>query len=357
MATYDMAGKVQTVLGPIDPAKLGVTLTHEHLLVDDPTVPTNPPQEASAKGIFHKPLSLEILGYVRHHAFRNADNALLLDIPTAIEEVMLYKQYGGESLVDAAPIGLGRDPVALARISRATGLNVIMGASFYVDPGHPPDMDSRSEDDLVEQIARDVTEGVDGTGIRSGIIGEVGCSWPLTGNERKVLRASGRAHLLTGAPLLVHPGRSEKAPLEILDVLSDVVPDLSRTIMCHVDRTIFQRSVLKQVAESGCYLEWDLFGKEISYYGLNLGIDMPNDATRMDQIAWLSSQGYREKILIAHDLATKDRLLRYGGHGYFYILAHIVPRMRARGFSQEAIQRFLVDNPRSVLTFSEPKEA
>ena len=125
----------------------------------------------------------------------------------AIDEANIYKQYGGGSLVDATSIGIKRDAMGLARISRATGVNIIMGASYYVDAAHPASMDDMSEDDVVRQIVSDVTVGVDGTTFRSGVIGEVGCSWPLMPNERKALRASARAQQITGAPILIHPGK------------------------------------------------------------------------------------------------------------------------------------------------------
>ena len=359
MAIDDMAGMIQTVTGPISPEKLGVTLTHEHLLIDA-TALLRPPAEASAREMCYRPVepeSAETLAYLRAYAMPNI-NVRLLDVSTAIEEAMLYKQYGGDSLVDTTSIGIARDPVALARISRATGLNIIMGASYYVHFAHPADMDSRSQDDLTEQIVRDVTEGVDGTGIKSGVIGEVGCSWPLNDNERKVLRASGRAQRLTGAPLSIHPGRDESAPSEVLDILGEVGADMDHTIMGHIERTVFHQDVLKEVAEGGCYVEWDLFGNERSYYDDGVVVrDLPSDATRMDQIAWLASQGYGDKILIAHDLAHRYRLIKYGGHGYCYILAHIVPRMRSRGFSEELIHKILVDNPKAALTFSKPAGA
>ena len=166
----------------------------------------------------------------------------------------------------------------------------------------------------------------------------------LTDNERKVLRASGRAQVLTGAPLLIHPGRDEVAPLEIIEVLTEAGADLGRTIMGHLDRTVFQRDTLKQIAESGCYLEWDLFGREQSYYSANPKIDMPSDAKRMDDIAWISSEGHGRRVVVAHDICHKHRLVKYGGHGYHYILAHVVRRMRARGYSEETISRILIEN-------------
>ena len=348
-----IVGKVQTVLGPIDPDQLGVTLTHEHLLIDLGTI-MDPPANASALDFFHKPVTVEMLSEIRHYGRLNADNARLFDVQTAIEEIGLFRQHGGDSIVDATSIGIARDPVALARISRVSGVNIVMGASHYVAAAHPADMDSRNEDDLVQQIVQDVTSGAEGTNIKAGVIGEVGCSWPLADNERKVLRASARAQRLTGAPVLIHPGRNESSPMEIIEVLAEAGADLGRTIMGHLDRTVFQHEVLARIAGSGCYLEWDLFGRESSYYTLNPSIDMPGDAKRIDDIAWIASQGYGNKIVISHDMASKDRLARYGGHGYHYILANIVPRMRTRGLTDEALENILVNNPREILAFITP---
>ena len=350
MDDENRVGKVQTVLGPIEPQQLGVTLTHEHMLVDL-TVLDTPQAHASERGFYERPVSQDTIGRIRYYHAPNKDNARLLDVSTAIDEVNLYKQYGGDSLVDATSIGIARDPLGLARISRATGVNVIMGASYYVAPAHPPDMDSRDEARLVDQIVRDVTEGVDDTGIKSGIIGEVGCSWPLEDNERKALTASAKAQRLTGAPILIHPGRDETAPLGIIEVLAEAGADLGRTVIGHLDRTVFLHDTLRKIAEAGCFMEWDLFGREESYYAPNPGIDMPSDARKMDDIAWIASLGYGRNVLVAHDICSKSRLDRYGGHGYYYILAHIVPRMRKRGFTQEAIDNILINNPREALTF------
>ena len=283
MAEEQMTGKVQTVTGAISP---------EQLLMDTSVLYDLPP-EASRKGLYYKPVFAETPGYLRHYAGTglNLDDMRIIEVPTAIQEALLFKQYGGNTLVDVTSVGIGRDPVGLARISRATGVNVIMGSSYYIPECHPPDMDSRSEDDLVKEIARDVTKGVNGTGIKSGIIGEVGCTWPLTGNGLKVLRASGRAQRLTGAPITVHPGRDVRAPFEIIEVLNDVGADMGHTIIGHLDRTLFDLEDIKRLADSGCYLQWDLMGDERSHYPYNVKVDMPNDTTRMDRISWTGSHG------------------------------------------------------------------
>ena len=345
---------VQTVLGPIAPEQLGPTMAHEHILSDLSPL-ERPPEEVGANDLFEAPVSIENIGYLNWYYRPNADNLKLNDIATAIDELALYRQHGGGAIVEASSIGLSRDPVGLAHVAKATGVHVVMGSSYYVDASHPPGMDARSEDDIAAEIVRDITVGVGATGIRAGIIGEVGCSWPLTANERKVLRASARAQRDTGAAILIHPGRDEPSPEEILDVLEGAGGDLTRTIIGHLDRTVLDRNVLLRLAQRGIYLEWDHFGFERSWYPPNLKVDMPSNAGRMDYLAFMIAEGYGDKLVIAHDVASKVRLTKYGGHGYFYIIAFIVPRMRERGFSEEDIQRILVKNPAKVLTI-EPKQ-
>lgn len=348
-----LVGMIQTVLGPIPSERLGVTTTHEHLLVDLSGL-QKAPVEASRRAKFYAPVTMELLGSFNYGGQTNLDNSRLLDIETAIGETLLFKRAGGDTIVEATSIGIGRDPDGLRQIARATGLNVVMGASYYVGGSHPSDMDARTEGHIVDEILRDIQVGVGHSGVCAGVIGEVGCSWPLTPNERKVLRASGRAQRKTGAPLLIHPGRHEAAPGEIVEILRDVDADLSRTIIGHIERTLLERSDMKKLAESGCILEFDLFGREHSYYKHSPNIDMINDAQRLRLIAWLISEGHGRQLVLAQDTAAKSHLVRYGGCGYGHILQNIVPRMRSRGVREEDIQAMLVETPRRVLAFAPP---
>ena len=78
---------------------------------------------------------------------------------------------------------------------------------------------------------------------------------------------------------------------------------------------------------------------------------MPNDASRMDTIAWAISEGLENKIVISQDICHKKQLIKYGGHGYNYILGNIIPRMRNRGFTEDSINNVLIRNPAKFLTF------
>ena len=153
MESVSLSGKIQTVLGTINPDQLGTTLTHEHLLCDFSVV-VNHPGNAIGKDFLNKPVTIETLGRINYWFWPNLDDRIMADVDTAIEEALIYKEYGGMSIVEATCIGVARDPIGLARISRSTGLNIIMGCSYYLATTHPSNMDSISEDQIFEEIRR-----------------------------------------------------------------------------------------------------------------------------------------------------------------------------------------------------------
>ncbi len=343
-------GLVQTVLGPVSPAELGATTTHEHLHIDF-AFGYRPAPGSPFGELADAPITLENLGRIRRHYYSNRSNLQLLDLETAIEEVRKYRAAGGGTIVDATSVGIRRNPEALVRISRETGVHIVMGSGFYVAAAHPANMGERSVEDLAREIVGDLVEGVEDSEVRAGIIGEVGCNWPLEPNERKSLLAAAIAQQETGAAILIHPGRDQGAPLEILELLAGGGADISRVIMGHLDRTVFEVDALLAIAATGCYLEWDLFGNEGSYYP-QAAIDMPSDAQRLDVIKHVADAGYAERIVIAQDIFTKHRLVRYGGHGYGHILENIVPTMRRKGFAEDVIRAITVDNPARILALA-----
>lgn len=351
MAGSRMAGQAQTVLGPVPATALGITLPHEHLLIDF-AVMFREPAGASEKGLAYQPVRLGNLGWVRQHFNANLDNLRLLDEDVARDEAWLFRRAGGQTFVDATNRSLGRDPAALARVARATGLHIVMGSGYYVAAAHPPDMDRRSVDDLAREIVRDVTVGAGDTGIRAGLIGELGCTWPWTENEKKVVRAGVIAQRETGAPLMIHPGRHESAPAEILDLVRKEGGDLSRTIMCHIDRTMAEVERVLDLAATGVYLEYDLFGLENSYYPYNPDFDMPNDGGRMRHVLKLIAAGRGRQVLLSHDIAYKTSLTRWGGYGYHHLLVNVVPRLRRKGLDQAALDTLLVENPARIMAFA-----
>jgi len=346
-ATSVQGDSVQTVLGPVAPGDLGITLPHEHLLIDLGPRFVDPPDEAG-RALARQPLALANLAWVRRNYLSNLDNIVLDDENLAIAEARLFRDAGGGTIVDASSIGIRRDPAALQRISRATGLHVVAATGFYTEDFHAPEMTVRSEDDLTAEIVRDLDEGIGESGVRAGIIGEVGCSWPLHPNERKSLRAAGRAQAETGAPISIHPGRNPAAPFEILDVLAGAGADLRRVVMGHIERTELSHDDLLRLAATGCYLEYDWFGETQSMHPTG-PVNVPSDTERIDQIQLLLREGHGAQVLASHDVCMKTRLASHGGAGYAHLLRSVTGWMRAKGMTDDDIDQVLIANPRRML--------
>jgi len=358
MELNERKGKVLSVLGPIDPDSLGIVLAHEHILADM-TAYFVEPQAATDKHIAHEPVSSEILYWVHTHLMGNRDDLVMNDEELAIKELLRFKMAGGGTVVEMSCIGLGRDPLGLQRIARATGLHIIMGAGYYVSCSHPDYLKKKNEHEVAEEIVKDITGGVGNTGVRAGIIGEVGCSIPLDDSERKVLRASAIAQRMTGAAINIHPSRTDELLLESIEILEKSGADLSRVVISHAGHFPFSRETIKGLAKTGCYIEFDTFGHpalpiECFTQETRL-LEMPSEVQRIYHIRELISEGFLNRILISQDCCFKHKYVKYGGYGYAHILEHIVPWMKQREITKEQIHTIVVENPKRVLTFAEPK--
>ncbi len=345
-----LKGKVQTVSGPISPNEMGITLSHEHVLMDLTCLLDEPKDKEKRKSAY-EPLTSENAGYFRYHMLENRDNLLLLDEKQAIRELSAFKHAGGRTVVDATPCSdIGRDPLGVKHVSEATGLHTIMGSGYYLKISQRLEvMNQRSEEDIAHEFIENMINGIEKTGVRSGLIGEIGVSWPLDDCEKKVLRAACLAQKETGAPLVIHPGRSEESPFEIIEIAKQTGADLNHTAMIHMERTIFDPKKRYELAELGCYLEFDSFGFE--GYWPDPPIELPNDFQRIRQIQDLFARGFGDRILISHDLWSKCRYRCFGGHGYSHILDNAVPAMLSLGMNEGEIDALLIENPRKFFAF------
>ena len=342
-----MAPIVQTVRGPVDPVDLGVTLIHEHLLIDLPVFVE--PREEPGRTLAYAPFSLGTLGWIRRHWTSHRENLQYDDEALAIDEAREFAAAGGGTIVDATVPGIGRDPLALRRISEATGLHVVMGAGAYVAHTHPPGIADLDEHALAALVIAEWRDGVDGTGIRPGFLGETGCSWPLHERERVVLRGMARASAETGLALMIHPGRNPAAPLELMAIAVSAGADPSRILMAHLDRTVQDLDGLRQLADTGCWLEFDCFGLESSYYPFDPRMTTLSDAQRIELVRGLEDAGLGGRVVLAHDVCQRHRLTRYGGHGFGHLPRDVIPWMHQRGFTEAETTRYLVTNPAAAL--------
>lgn len=341
------SGTVMTVRGPIPVEEMGITLMHEHLLIDASSW-WKEPAEASRKHLAYQPVHMAILGDLRLDPFVNLDNCRLLDIEVAIAEVSQFRDLGGRTVVDVTPVGSGRDPLALLQISHRTGLHIVMGCGYYLERAHPPHVKRMGVDDIAAEIERDLTEGVAGTGIRAGIIGEIGVSKDFTAEEEKVLRGAARAARRTGVPLTVHLPGWERLGHRVLDVIAEEGASLEHTILCHMNPSLHDFDYQCSLAERGAFLEYDMIGMD--YFYADQQAQCPCDEENAQAIKRLLDAGYLGNLLLSQDVFLKMMLTRYGGWGYAHILRNFVPRLKRHGVSDEQINALLVENPRRVFS-------
>ena len=290
------------------------------------------------------------------------DNYVLADEALAVEEAMEFKNRGGGTLVEVTSIGLKRDALAMRRVSEATGLHVVMGTGFYQKVFHPEDMDDRTVEELTDEIVRDVTEGVGGTDVRAGVIGEIGVNGdPITANETKSIRAAARAAVATGGPISFHRGGRLGERHQSLDIVAEEGADLGRTILGHSDEMAYEIPLMLELLERGVYIPVRPDRRRTApltpsvlrgQYRNEPGVSITIAVARA--IPELIAHGYEDRLLLSHDVCWKVHLKRFGGFGYSYILEKFLPYLRDLGVTESQIDKMMVRNPAAILPFVAP---
>jgi predicted metal-dependent phosphotriesterase family hydrolase len=311
-------GHIQTVLGPVDPAGLGWILPHEH----------------TAISLWHIPSRWDYWELRR-------------DEPLILEELAAFRAAGGGAIVDLTVDGVGRDPVWLAALAKESGLHVVMGSGWYRGAYYPDEalIDRRTADDLADEIVRDAALGVAGTGIRAGIIGEIGTDKPwISAQEERVHRAAARAARRSGLAITTHAVQSSVG-LDQLDVFEAEGADLSRVVIGHADSYPSLDYHLK-IVERGASVEFDFLGMSFT------PLERHGEGRIVDNLRELLSRGHVERILLSQDVCHDSQLRRYGGNGYTYLAESFLPRLRKAGVSEDEIRTMTVENPRRLLTIA-----
>lgn len=353
IAIPDRSGLVQTVRGPVPPEALGVTLMHEHVFLDIRRPAHSPnPRPGEWGPTADEPLTLANLAAVRQGRVNTA-NDVLGDPAEMHAELADFVAQGGGAIVEVTPAGVGRDPGALTRLSAATGLAVVMGCGWYQRDLHPRDFAERSDDELVAEIVADLVLGADGTGIRAGIIGEVGAEGaPVHPAELRSVRAAGRAAALTGAPITLHMGGFGEEKLRVLDVLEEAGADPRGVIFGHAGTIADDMDLARRLLARGASVEADFLGTTGSPWGTLFPF---TDRGVARGFAELVADGWGDQLVLGGDVCQRVQLRSAGGHGYGYILEHFVPTLAEFGVSERAIERIMVDTPARLLAFRAPQ--
>jgi predicted metal-dependent phosphotriesterase family hydrolase len=307
---------VMTVRGAIDPSQLGFTLPHEHTQIH----------------------LWQIEGRWDYWE-------LTRDEPLILEELAAYRAAGGTALVDLTAPGVGRDPRWLVGLAEQSGLHLVMGAGWYRDAYYPPDLlvDRRSVDSLAEELVAEVTNGIGDTGVRPGILGEIGTDKPwVTPAEERVHRAVGRASRRTGLAITTHAVLSDVGAAQ-LTVFEEEGVDPGRVVIGHADSYPHLDHYLSLI-NRGASIEFDFLGMSFT------PTEVHGEGRIIDLLLELLHRGHADRILLSQDVCHNSQLRRYGGNGYTYLQEAFLPRLRERGVSTAEIDQLTVSNPRRILT-------
>ncbi|MFI7490196.1 phosphotriesterase [Micromonospora echinaurantiaca] len=312
---------VRTVLGDVDPVLLGPTNYHEHLFQVTPLL--------------------------------SGDE--LDDEQASREETALLRAAGMTAMVEATPVGLGRNPAAIARISAATGMHIVATTGAHRTAHYPDNSGLTSSDeatlaarflaDLMDGCPRGDDEGgpvaraPDGRPVRAGLLKAGIGYWSIGPFERRVLAAVAAAHCKTGAPVMVHLEHGS-AGHEVLDMLHDAGVGPHRVVLAHADRN----------PDPGLHVELAQRGAYLGYDGMSRHRERP-DSALLDLIAAVCAGAAADRLLLGGDVARRSRYVAYGGMpGLAYLPIRFLPRLRAR-VGDDLVRRLLVDNAARLLTW------
>ncbi len=334
--------KAMTVRGPVEADELGHILPHEHILMEFPDWGFKPvyPELADKK------VTLDILGKLRRDIWSCKDNLILEDVSLMRDEVASFAKNGGGTIVDVTTIGLKRNIKPVIGIAQATGVNIIAGTGYYAKAGHPKEVSGLTAEDIYKWMKKELTEGIEDTRARAGIIGEIGVSSPFAPDEQKVVRAATWAHKDTGAPINIH--QSNGTELEKIDAIfkeEGISPE--KVVLSHMCSATEEQRLW--AADKGYYVEIDSFGNEY-YLNAAAGIAV-RDPDLLKMVKVLMERGYLKQILISNDIALKMLLKKYGGWGYEHIIRNIKPFMLRNGIPPKAIDTMLYYNPMRMIAY------
>jgi len=306
---------IQTVLGPIEPDALGFTLPHEHTQI----------------ALWHIEGRWDYWQLTR-------------DEPVILEELARFRAAGGSGLVDLTLPGVGRDPVWLRGLAEASGLNIVMGCGWYRTAYYPPEarIDRRSVDDLADELVAEIEDGVGETGVRPGILGEIGTDKPwLSPPEERVHRAVARASRRTGLAISTHAVLSDVGIAQ-LKIFEEEGADPGRVVIGHADSYPILSHYLA-IIERGASLEFD-------FVGMPWERERVGEERTVELVCELLGRGHADRLFLSQDVCNDSQLKAFAGNGYTYLTETFLPRLRAAGVSDAEIETMTVANPRRLLT-------
>lgn len=311
---------VETVRGAVDSRELGATLPHEHIIIMEPEALAN-------------------YGTVYG---RYWDEETV--VAGAVAKLRELREAGITTIVDPTAPGIGRDVRRIQRINAQVDINIVVASGVYAFLGLPNFLTYRDVDAIAALFAREITEGIDDTGVRAGFLKCAVEAHGLVGDVPRILAAVAAASVETGAPVMVHTNAAARTGLLALEALTGAGVDPARIVIAHMGDSN-DMDYMREVAASGAWLGLDRFG--IAHFN--------PDADRIRTLLALLDAGLRDRLHLSHDAAsfldffTGNPAFAGEDPSYLLISRTVVPALLAAGATQADIDAMMVDNPRRFL--------
>ncbi|XP_012225216.2 phosphotriesterase-related protein-like [Linepithema humile] len=359
---------VQTVTGPVQLDSLGITLTHEHLSCDFQKLYEERIHEIDP---IEENMNFSTISLLKRNPYSKFINLRFNDpdiIETMFYELSLFKNAGGKTIVENSSNGLRRDLKKLQVYSMQCEINIIAGTGYYTASVQNDLNLNFTHEEIYNKLLNDLTNEIEGEEsfkngdsnnnpkIKAGFIGEVGSNWPIHEFEKRSIRATGEIQAQLHCPVNLNPGVEEEALREVIRLYQEAGGDSKKVAISNIDRTLWYEDKFMEFMDDTkhTYVQFDLFGTQHSFIQMrNKYYKILSDAQRMKRLAKLKDEGNLHRILISHDIHTKDRLVTYGGLGYAHILKNFVPHMLKRNFTINDTTILTTENPKRWLSWEQ----
>jgi predicted metal-dependent phosphotriesterase family hydrolase len=299
-----MGRNVITVRGPIPAEEMGLTLPHEHIMVDFVGADKTGPDRYDPEEVKHI-----MLPYLRE-----------------------IREFGVKSFVECTPMYLARDPNVLRDLALASGLNILTNTGQYKEPFLPATTFDVSADQLADSWLNEVENGIDDTGVKPGFIKTAVEPTPLAPTQQKVIRAAAIVSRKTGLTIATHTGIAQSA-LEIISILESAGVDPAKWIFVHAQNEANMEDLVK-VAHTGAWISLDGLG--------------PDSAERhIRSLKVLLDSGFQDKILLSHDAGWYHVGEERGGivRPFTYLFKEFLQAAEEQGIDKDTLHTLTAVNP------------
>lgn len=297
---------IETVRGKIDPNAMGVTMCHEHFIMDISRI-------------------------------RKDNDSNFNDVDLIKREITKAKILGVDTFIEVTCIDMGRNVEILRYLSEVCDVNIIVSTGYYLDPYHSKEIRNSSIEEIEKIFIKELTIGIENTNIKAGVIGEVATSEIMTDSEYRVLCAAAKAGSKVGCAVTTHC-QFGKLAIEQYEILTSNGLNPKKIVLGHLD-----------LADNIEYYE------ELLSKGVNIGFDTIgktnylSDEKRADNLIKLIQLGYVNQIVLSQDISRMSYLSELGEKsGYMTVIKDFIPILIKKGLDRQSINKLLIENPKRI---------